>query len=67
MNNMPPQYVSPFPLNIPPMLCRSAPHFTDPPSYCDERNPLPDDQKIVEFFYNLGIHVSLLLCSSFSI
>ena len=40
------------------MLCRAAPHFTDPPPYCDERNPLPDDQKIVEFFYNLGIHVS---------
>ena len=49
--------MSPFPLNIPPMLCRSAPHFTDSPPYCDERNPLPEDRKIVEFFYNLGIHV----------
>ena len=41
------------------MLCRPAPHIVDPPPYCDERNPLPDDPKIVEFFYNLGIHVSI--------
>eukprot|EP00116_Pleurobrachia_bachei_P001341 sb/3461603/ len=55
------QYVSPFPLNIPPMLCRAAPHFSDPPPYCDERNPLPDDPKLVEFFYNLGVvHYNLL-------
>lgn len=43
------------------MLCRAAPHFVDPPPYCDERNPLPDDPKIVEFFYNLGIHVSICM------
>ena len=50
--------VPPFPLGIPPMVCKQAPAFTQPPTYCDDNTPLPDDIKTVAFFYNLGIHVS---------